>query len=45
VLVPDQGRFTITYRLPFNFEFEAGDEREFRLRLEPKWRGSVQVPS
>lgn len=39
VLLPDQGRFTLTYRLPFNFEYEPGDEREFRLRLETKWRG------
>jgi hypothetical protein len=45
VLMPDEGRFTITYRLPFTFEFEPGDQREFRLRLEPKWRGSVPVPS
>jgi hypothetical protein len=45
VLLPDQGRFTITYRLPFNFQFEPDDEREFRLRLEPKWRGPAKEPS
>jgi hypothetical protein len=44
-LLPDQGRFTITYRLPFNFQFEAGDEREFRLRLDPKWRAPAKEPS
>jgi len=42
VLLPDQGRLTITYRLPFNFEYEAGDERELRLRVEPKWRGPAK---
>jgi hypothetical protein len=45
VLLPDQGRFTITYRLPFNFQFEPGDEREFRLRLDPKWHGPAKEPS
>jgi hypothetical protein len=45
VLLPDQGRFTITYRLPFNFQFEPGDEREFRLRVEPKWRVPAKEPS
>jgi hypothetical protein len=37
VLLPDQGRFYLVYRLPFSFEFQAGDEREFRLRKEPRW--------
>jgi len=37
VLLPDQGRFCIVYRLPFNFEFRPSDEREFRLRTEPRW--------
>jgi Uncharacterized protein conserved in bacteria (DUF2169) len=37
VLLPDQGHFYLVYRLPFNFEFQAGDEREFRLRKEPRW--------
>jgi hypothetical protein len=37
VLLPDQGRFYVVYRLPFNFQFQPGDEREFRLRTEPKW--------
>jgi hypothetical protein len=37
VLLPDQGRFYLVYRLPFNFQFQPGDEREFRLRTEPKW--------
>ncbi len=45
VLQPDQGRFTITFRMPFNFQFEPGDERELRLRVEPKWRGPSQEPS
>jgi len=37
VLLPDQARFYVVYRLPFNFQFQPGDEREFRLRAEPKW--------
>jgi hypothetical protein len=37
VLLPDQGRFYVVYRLPFNFQFQPGDEREFRLRTEPRW--------
>ena len=37
VLLPDQGRFYVVYRLPFNFQFQPGDEREFRLCTEPKW--------
>ena len=37
VLLPDQQRFYVVYRLPFNFLFQSGDEREFRLRIEPKW--------
>jgi hypothetical protein len=37
VLLPDRQRFYLVYRLPFNFEFQPGDEREFRLRTEPKW--------
>ena len=37
VLLPDQARFYVVYRLPFNFQFQPGDEREFRLRTEPKW--------
>jgi hypothetical protein len=37
VLLPDRGRFCIVYRLPFNFEFRPSDEREFRLRTEPRW--------
>ena len=37
VLLPDQQRFYVVYRLPFNFQFQPGDEREFRLRTEPRW--------
>jgi hypothetical protein len=37
VLLPDRARFYVVYRLPFNFEFQPGDEREFRLRTEPRW--------
>jgi hypothetical protein len=37
VLLPDRRRFYVVYRLPFNFQFQPGDEREFRLRTEPKW--------
>jgi hypothetical protein len=37
VLLPDQARFYVVYRLPFNFQFQPGDEREFRLRTEPRW--------
>jgi hypothetical protein len=37
VLLPDQARLYVVYRLPFNFQFQPGDEREFRLRTEPKW--------
>ena len=37
VLLPDRARFYVVYRLPFNFQFHPGDEREFRLRTEPKW--------
>jgi hypothetical protein len=37
VLLPDQWRFYVVYRLPFNFQFQTGDEREFRLGMEPKW--------
>ena len=37
VLLPDQRRFYVVYRLPFNFQFQLGDEREFRLRTEPRW--------
>jgi hypothetical protein len=37
VLLPDRGRFYVVYRLPFNFQFQPGDEREFRLRTEPRW--------
>jgi hypothetical protein len=37
VLLPDQWRFYVVYRLPFNFQFQPGDEREFRLGTEPKW--------
>jgi hypothetical protein len=37
VLLPDQRRFYVVYRLPFNFQFQPGDEREFRLRTEPRW--------
>lgn len=41
VLLPDQGRFYILYRLPFRFAFEPGDERGFRLRTEAKWFGGT----
>ena len=37
VLLPDQARFYVVYRLPFNFQFQPGDDREFWLRTEPKW--------
>lgn len=37
VLLPDQLRFYVVYGLAFNFQFRPGDEREFRLRIEPKW--------
>ncbi len=37
VLLPDEWRFYVVYRLPFNFQFQPGDERELRLRTEPKW--------
>ena len=37
VLLPDQRRFYVVYRLAFNFQFQPGDEREFRLRTEPQW--------
>ncbi len=37
VLLPDERRFYVAYRLPFNFQFRPGDERELRLRTEPKW--------
>jgi hypothetical protein len=37
VLLPDQARFYVVYRLPFNFQLQPGDERELRLRTEPKW--------
>ncbi|MGC9982049.1 MAG: DUF2169 domain-containing protein [Polyangia bacterium] len=37
VLLPDQQRFYVVYRLPFNFQFQPGDEREFQLRTEPRW--------
>jgi len=39
VLLPDQARFTMVYRLPFNFQFATGDDRELRLRVESKWFG------
>jgi hypothetical protein len=45
LLLPDQGRFTVTYRLPFNFQFEPDDEREFRLRLAAKWHAPTKEPS
>jgi hypothetical protein len=37
VLLPDERRFYVVYRLPFNFQFQPGDERELRLRTEPRW--------
>jgi hypothetical protein len=37
VLLPDQARCYVVYRLPFNFQFQPGDERELRLRTESKW--------
>jgi hypothetical protein len=37
VILPDQSRLYIVYRLPFSFQFQPGDEREFRLRTEDKW--------
>jgi hypothetical protein len=37
VLLPDEWRFYVVYRLPFNFQFQPGDERELRLGTEPKW--------
>jgi len=39
VLLPDQSRFYVVYRLPFEFIFSAGDDRAFRLRTEAKWFG------
>jgi Uncharacterized protein conserved in bacteria (DUF2169) len=41
VLQPDQQKFYIVFHMLFNFEFWAGDEREFRLRLEPQWSDGV----
>ena len=41
VLLPDQGRFYIVYRLPFQFDFQPGDERGFRLRIEQRWFGGT----
>jgi len=41
VLLPDEGRFYIVYRLPFQFAFQPGDNRGFRLRTEPKWFGGT----
>lgn len=37
VLYPEEGLFTITYRKPFTFPFEAGAERAVRLRIEEGW--------
>jgi hypothetical protein len=37
VLLPDQRRFYVVYRLAFNFQFQPGDERELRLQTEPRW--------
>ena len=37
VLLPDERRFYVVYRLPFNFQFQPGDERELRLRTESRW--------
>ena len=37
VLLPDEWRFYVVYRLPFNFQFQPGDEREFRLSTESRW--------
>jgi len=37
VLLPDQACFYVVYRLPSISQFQPADEREFRLRTEPKW--------
>jgi hypothetical protein len=37
VLLPDQARFYVVYRLPFQFAFQPGSERSIRLRMEPRW--------
>ncbi len=42
VLLPDRWRFYVVYRLAFNFQFQPGDEREFRLRTEPRWYSGAE---
>lgn len=37
VLLPDERRFYILYRLPFTYPFTPGDDRAFRLRMAPGW--------
>jgi hypothetical protein len=37
VLLPDERRFYVVYRLPFNFQFQPGDDRELRLSTESRW--------
>lgn len=37
LLLPDERRFSLLYRMSFTFGFSPGDERAFRLRLEPSW--------
>jgi hypothetical protein len=42
VLLPDEHKFYIVYRLPFQFEPGPAHERAFRLRTEPGWFTSAQ---
>jgi len=37
VILPEQLRMTLLFRMAFTFGFDAADERSFRLRLEPGW--------
>jgi hypothetical protein len=37
VLLPEERRLSLLYRSAFTFGFDAGDERAFRLRVEPGW--------
>ncbi len=39
VVLSDERRFTITYRLGFLTRYAPGDERGFRLRIEDGWYG------
>ena len=46
VLLPEEGRMTITYRKLFTLPFEPGAERSVRLRTEAGWYRPVptEVP-